>query len=633
MSSTQTGVCLVVHYNLESHEQGLTATLNSIKTLQPKEEEEELKERMRLNTVLIWNSTGSKLPLHLDQLQGKAPFYVSIDVEKGCSFFSDISFSLLSLKEHLPQPALAVLHCEVGVIFKSSFLSFLHDKCSEYDFYSGQVAFTAAGYKIFPHPKEHESFQNGVHFKSYSESLSDRAVHLLTPSLCLLNMATLHSIIEKGSGYQIKNSNHFWMSFIIASKLDGSIWKLNTNEHLCLSNSSQPNLSLQDQKFKNFYDTIYSLDWPIGISRPFYAKESMTTPTNNPSVGDIWTRGFGGVNMSSEPASTLDFKAVASYGCRVIRIGAVADAKDLNYLLNSSTTSHYEDSQHLNTVLPRLRQALIRIGGCGLKSIITMTDLPGGCTFQSKADNTFWISAQARERAALFWGQLAKGLSDLSKDLIAGYDLINEPYEPMNPGYFDDITCKYGSELNHFYNMTHEAIRAHDETVVIILAPLSFASPRAMKCLSPIPEDPNVAYSFHMYAPPNLTLCSSRDSECCYPGSVRRWPNCKDELIKVTFEFLYDLLKENVYKWQVENNVPSNRILVGEFGISREVKGSQNYLKDLLKIFTEFGWNWLLFSFRDDEWDALDYELGPDINNMLHRSPTELFLTVSEQFH
>lgn len=632
MSSTQTGVGLVVHYSSQSVEEELTATLNSIRTLQLMEEDE-LKETMRLNPVLLWNSTGSKLPLAVDELQGKVPFFASIDVEKDHSFFSDISFSLLTLKEHSPQPVIAVLHCEVGVTFKSSFLSFLYDKCNEYDFYNGQVVLTAVGYKVFPHPKELESFQNGIHFKSYSEILFDRAVHLLTPSLCLLNVTTLNSIIERGSGYLIKNSNHFWMSFIIASELNGSIWKLKMSDHICLSNSSQPNLSLQDQKFRIFYDTIYSLDWPIGISRPFYVNESKTTPTNTPSVSDIWTRGFGGVNMSSEPASILDFKAIASYGCKVIRIGAVADAKDLNYLLNSSSTSHYEDSQHLNTVLTRLRQALIRIGGCGLKSIITMTDLPGDCTFQSKASNTFWTSAQARERSALFWGQLAKGLSNLSKDLIAGYDLVNEPYEPMNPGYFDDITGKYASELNHFYSMAHGAIRSHDENVVIILSPLSFASPRAIKCLSPVPDDPNVAYSFHMYAPPNLTLRSSRDSECCYPGPVRRWPNCKHELIEVTFEFLYDLLKENVHKWQIENNVPSNRILVGEFGISREVKGSQNYLRDLLKIFTEFGWSWLLFSFRDDEWDALDYELGPDINNMLQRSPTELFLTVSGQFH
>ena len=626
MSSTQTGICLVVQYKSESVEEGLRATLNSIKALQLKEEPK------KPPTVLVWNSTGSELPLDRDRLQVKFPFFVLVDVEKDRSFFSDISSSLLTLEESISQPAIAVLHCEAGVVFKASFLSFLHDKCNEYDFYNGNVAFTAVGYKIFPHEKERESFQDGIHFKLYSELLSDRAVHLLTPPLCLLNVDTLHSLTEKGSGYQVQNSDHFWLSFMIASTLGGTIWKLNTNDHVSLLNLSQPNLLLQEQKFKMFYDTIYSLDWPIGINQPFYANESKATPTISSSVSDIWTRGFGGVNMSSEPASTLDFKAVASYGCKVIRIGAVADAKDLNYLLNPSSTSHCEDNQHLNTVLPRLRQALIRIGECGLKSIITMTDLPGDCMFQSKATSTFWVSAEARERAALFWGQLAKGLSNLSKGVIAGYDLINEPYEPVNPGYFDDITCKYAEELNHFYGMAHQAIRGHDDNVVIILAPLSFASPRAMKCLSPIP-DSNVAYSFHMYAPPNLTLRSSIDSQCSYPGSVRRWPNCKNELIDVTFDFIYDLLKENVHKWQVENSVPSNRILVGEFGISREVKGAEVYLKDLLKIFTEFGWSWLLFSFRDDEWDALDYELGPDINNMLYRSPTELFLTVSEQFH
>ena len=72
---------------------------------------------------------------------------------------------------------------------------------------------------------------------------------------------------------------------------------------------------------------------------------------------------------------------------------------------------------------------------------------------------------------------------------------------------------------------------------------------------------------------------------------------------------------------------------MAEFGICREVQGAQQYLKDLIEIFRHFEWSWLLFSFRDEEWDALDYELGPSMDNMLDRSPTTLFQMVANHFH
>ena len=87
-----------------------------------------------------------------------------------------------------------------------------------------------------------------------------------------------------------------------------------------------------------------------------------------------------------------------------------------------------------------------------------------------------------------------------------------------------------------------------------------------------------------------------------------------------------------VRQWQLQHGVPSNRILVAEFGICRTVCGAKQYLTDLIEIFQEFGWSWLLFSFRDEEWDALDYELGTDSMNMLTRSPSDLFMSVAQHF-
>ena len=49
--------------------------------------------------------------------------------------------------------------------------------------------------------------------------------------------------------------------------------------------------------------------------------------------------------------------------------------------------------------------------------------------------------------------------------------------------------------------------------------------------------------------------------------------------------------------------------------IAREVgnrrnEGADRYLEDALALFTEQGWHWAFYSFREDDWDGMDYELG-----------------------
>jgi hypothetical protein len=49
---------------------------------------------------------------------------------------------------------------------------------------------------------------------------------------------------------------------------------------------------------------------------------------------------------------------------------------------------------------------------------------------------------------------------------------------------------------------------------------------------------------------------------------------------------------------------------VGEFGCSRKVEGVEKYLSDLIEIFNKNGWHWSFYSYREDVWDGMDYELG-----------------------
>ena len=46
------------------------------------------------------------------------------------------------------------------------------------------------------------------------------------------------------------------------------------------------------------------------------------------------------------------------------------------------------------------------------------------------------------------------------------------------------------------------------------------------------------------------------------------------------------------------------------FGVDRRSPGAALYLADLVRIFEAEGWHWAFYAFREDTWDAMDYELG-----------------------
>jgi hypothetical protein len=46
----------------------------------------------------------------------------------------------------------------------------------------------------------------------------------------------------------------------------------------------------------------------------------------------------------------------------------------------------------------------------------------------------------------------------------------------------------------------------------------------------------------------------------------------------------------------------------------------------------EFHWSWVAFAFRDAEWDAMNYELGADLHDMLPGKTSEFFARLKSHF-
>jgi hypothetical protein len=75
---------------------------------------------------------------------------------------------------------------------------------------------------------------------------------------------------------------------------------------------------------------------------------------------------------------------------------------------------------------------------------------------------------------------------------------------------------------------------------------------------------------------------------------------------------------EEVRQWETDNDV---KVFVGEFGIARETLGAADYLRAVGLACQANGLSCLLYGFREDTWDAMNYELGPVKPAAIVRTP------------
>ena len=635
---TPFGLCVVVSFGEQDSPELLTRTVQAILA------QEGRGERFVLD-VYVWCRVGPATDAarkELSRERAGETGEVTV-VESPASFLCDLPrfLAVLERKTSAAESSYVVL-VRCGILPKPQCFAFLAEEIFDDETAVG----TACGFRLFPHEKLSSpltELKKRVHFEFYSESRPARAVHVFTPDLCCLAVPVLRSVAEKGSPEDFDASSfpHIWCSFVITCHLGLPVWKVKIGKHLDISAVSPLCSSLVDRSnvidaasFEEFYKLAYTSDWPRGVAVVHYSQEKLDSGLQNrETCRDIWARGFAGVNMLSEPASRLDFRAAVSCGVRVVRVGAVGGAEDLMYLVDPASTSEAQDRAHLLRVIPRLRRSLVEIGDHGLKAVVTVVDMPGSPFFSMPEDlpMLFWERKELRVRATKFWGLIAQSLVDL-RHLIMGYDLINEPFTPEDReiSFFDETPTSRVDTLNCFFRETVSEIRLYDRDTAIIINPTRYAMPTAMATLRPLP-DPNVRYGVHCYYPPPLTL--RRDTDHKYPGHVTAFPKCDHpQRVFVDRAHLRQLFVDNVVSWQEKYGVPPEKMLVAEFGICREVPGAQEYLRDLVDIFSEFGWSWLLFSFRDEEWDALDYELGSSKSNMLHRSNCDMFQSVARHF-
>ena len=566
-------------------------------------------------------------------------------VETSLSFLAYICHrgdsSLLELEKY---NLVVIVNSALGITKRA--LGELLDRAEEYDCKNGSTVISSYGYRLFPHEVLHQTSQfwsDGTYIRYFGPLCSARAVHIFGSGCCVVPASLLTKQIKTEAPTSLVATviPDYWLSYVWQQEHNVSFWKVTVDylteivedKYICPA----------DLDIKTALGAMYEyhsfLKWPKGIEFPLPSVQEVSLcRVSKTEQISVWNTGFGGVNMVSDPVE-LDFEAATAYGVRVVRIGAMVvkgDGRDLDYLVcdndfvRERELLFENDSAQIDQHIDQLQKSLLRAEAAGLRVIITLTHLPGRC-FTDEKDYRFWWNPLYHARLICIWELLAKGLKR-QRHILAGYDIINEPFTPSDCTESSVVFSPANEQLNAFYRGVVEAIRKHDKETAIILESTYWSSPKAFPFLDPV-DDPLVVYSFHLYDPHVLTSRSKNKERFQYPGEVPQWSGeWGGEKTFWNKEALSNFMQP-VVEFQRKYGIDSKRILVGEFGISREIQGSRRYLSDLLAIFAEHGWSWCLFSFRDPEWDSMDYELGEDMLNMLYRQASDLFLTVAQHFY
>ena len=288
-----------------------------------------------------------------------------------------------------------------------------------------------------------------------------------------------------------------------------------------------------------------------------------------------------------------DIADIAAMGATLARFqitrnwSAVDDNQDLE-----------EYGRWVDSRLDNLEDVLRWARKYGLKIVVDLHALPGGRS-KSREMNMFrdpryadafvetWRRIATRcvsaaQTACAPAVQAARAPAVQTAGVLYGYDLVNEPVQ-LGRAPIDYWTLQ---------RRAAEAVRAIDPDTAIIVESNGWDAPGTFAYLSPLRMD-NVIYQVHCYAPMEFT------HQGVHANPVGpKWP---DPEKKWTQDFLRDLL-EPVRAFQARHGC---RIYVGEFSAAAWAPGAENYLRDCIDLFEEYGWDWTYHAFREAPvWDV-----------------------------
>ena len=321
-------------------------------------------------------------------------------------------------------------------------------------------------------------------------------------------------------------------------------------------------------------------------AEPAFAKVNqdyvVAYPKKMASPGSL--RGF----MLPHEPTEQDFKDMAAMGATLVR-----------YQMTRNTRG-FDESRHLDFAayrdwlegrLAKLDEILAWGERCCIEVVVDMHYTPGGVEKRGLRIN---YRQDCLDEFVESWRVIAARFK--GRRGIYGYDLVNEPR------HRDGIIADYWE----VQRLAAEAIREIDPGATIIVESNGGSQPDSYAYLSPLAMD-NVVYQVHLYNPGEYTFQGVFSQGA--KNSFKGWPNPEEGWNR---EWIANNLRP-VREFQRRHGA---RIFVGEFSAAAWVPGAENYLRDCIDLFREYGWDWTYHAFRESPcWDV--EKEGPDINHMV----------------
>lgn len=316
----------------------------------------------------------------------------------------------------------------------------------------------------------------------------------------------------------------------------------------------------------------------------------------------------GGNSFNGRPPDEAYFRALRASGATWVRLtfskwkGAGRD-----FLIGDA--DRYTGLPAADLAL--LRACLDAAQAAGMKVVLVPLSLPGNRWVQhngDRQDERLWRDRAYWAQSAAFWRDLAAAVKD--HPALAGYNLLNEPTPEKGAG-LDEQAAPAAREawyaqhrgtardLPAFYAQLIAAIRAVDADTPVMVDGGWYAHAWSFSYWTPLKDD-KVLYAFHMYEPWNLTSAPQirRRPQLRYPAAAF------DKAAMTTFLGV-------PFAWARAQGVPASRLVAGEFGCVRVWVDCRAYLGDVLDTLNAHGAHWAFYSFREDVWEGMDYEIPP----------------------
>lgn len=370
--------------------------------------------------------------------------------------------------------------------------------------------------------------------------------------------------------------------------------------------------------------------------------------------GSFWDAPKKGANCFNKIPTEQWFKDANDLGLEWVRMAYDKwDSEHRDFLIGDA--SNYDGL--IADDLFKLKQVIQWAKKYDINLVIAPLSLPGSRYTQNNDylhDIRLWESYEYWDQAIRFWKDLAKELKDF--DNVVAYNIVNEPHpefgtgvaEHQSPGDVSRFLDWYDKvqhtprDIHAFYKRIIQEIREIEPDNAIMLDAGWYGQPGAFCYWPAIFNDDNILYSFHMYEPYEFTSNKNfkEKNNYVYPGKI---PFGNDTIYwdKSTIEVYF----KPFLHWAKENDIPSSRIVAGEFGCMRRNEGAIPYLKDIIEFLDRNKFHWAFYSFREDEWDGYDYELGTEglgwkywqakergENVPLPRKNNELFSIIRQKF-